>query len=102
MPHRCGWLGRWRCGWLGRWLGLERRPTRANYLDIEIFRRTPSLSSLISRYCYITRTSAGPHSCERGGSATMTANSFGSRAALQVAGEQYQIYRLDAAHGPDT
>ena len=32
----------------------------------------------------------------------MTANSFGSRAALQVAGEQYQIYRLDAAHGPDT
>ncbi|MGH3197004.1 MAG: aconitate hydratase AcnA, partial [Streptosporangiaceae bacterium] len=29
----------------------------------------------------------------------MTANSFGSRAALQVAGEQYEIYRLDAAEG---
>ncbi len=29
----------------------------------------------------------------------MTANSFGSRAALEVAGEQYQIYRLDAAEG---
>ncbi len=29
----------------------------------------------------------------------MTANSFGSRAALQVAGEQYEIYRLDAVDG---
>ncbi len=29
----------------------------------------------------------------------MTANSFGSRAALRVAGEQYEIYRLDAAGG---
>jgi aconitate hydratase len=29
----------------------------------------------------------------------MTANSFGSRAALQVAGTQYEIYRLDAAEG---
>jgi len=29
----------------------------------------------------------------------MTANSFGSRAALQVAGDQYQIYRLDAVDG---
>ena len=27
----------------------------------------------------------------------MTANSFGSRAALDVAGKQYEIYRLDAA-----
>jgi aconitate hydratase len=32
----------------------------------------------------------------------MTANSFGSRAALDVAGEQYEIYRLDAADGSDT
>ena len=31
----------------------------------------------------------------------MTANSFGSRAALQVAGERYEIYRLDAAEGSD-
>ena len=29
----------------------------------------------------------------------MTANSFGSRAALQVAGKRYEIYRLDAAEG---
>ena len=29
----------------------------------------------------------------------MTANSFGSRAALEVAGAQYEIYRLDAADG---
>ena len=29
----------------------------------------------------------------------MTANSFGSRAALQVAGDQYEIYRLDAVDG---
>jgi aconitate hydratase len=29
----------------------------------------------------------------------MTANSFGSRAALEVAGEQYDIYRLDAVDG---
>ena len=29
----------------------------------------------------------------------MTANSFGSRAALEVAGEQYEIYRLDAVEG---
>ena len=29
----------------------------------------------------------------------MTANSFGSRAALEVAGTQYEIYRLDAAKG---
>jgi aconitate hydratase len=29
----------------------------------------------------------------------MTANSFGSRAALEVAGTQYEIYRLDAADG---
>src|SRR6201995_2983739 len=29
----------------------------------------------------------------------MTADSFGSRAALQVAGERYEIYRLDAAEG---
>src|SRR2546429_3212212 len=32
----------------------------------------------------------------------MTANSFGSRAALQVAGERYEIYRLDAAKGSDS
>ena len=32
----------------------------------------------------------------------MTANSFGSRAALQVAGDEYQIYRLDAVEGSDT
>jgi aconitate hydratase len=32
----------------------------------------------------------------------MTANSFGSRAALDVAGERYQIYRLDAADGSQT
>ena len=29
----------------------------------------------------------------------MTANSSGSRAALQVAGDQYEIYRLDAVDG---
>src|SRR5271154_4097381 len=29
----------------------------------------------------------------------MTANSFGSRAALEVAGTQYEIYRLDAVKG---
>ena len=29
----------------------------------------------------------------------MTANSFGSRATLGVAGTQYEIYRLDAAEG---
>ena len=29
----------------------------------------------------------------------MTANSFGSRAALQVAGERYEVYRLDATEG---
>jgi len=29
----------------------------------------------------------------------MTANSFGSRAALRVAGDQYEIYRLDAVDG---
>src|SRR5215470_8509120 len=44
-------------------------------------------------------SSAGTHGYERGGSATMTADSFGSRAALQVAGERYEIYRLDAAEG---
>src|SRR3984957_14554882 len=38
-----------------------------------------------------------PSRDERGGSGTMTANSFGSRAALEVAGTQYEIYRLDAA-----
>src|SRR5579864_7501917 len=32
----------------------------------------------------------------------MTANSFGSRAALQVAGQEYVIYRLDAVAGSDT
>jgi aconitate hydratase len=32
----------------------------------------------------------------------MTANSFGSRAALGVAGRQYEIYRLDAAEGSDS
>src|SRR5580704_12145084 len=32
----------------------------------------------------------------------MTANSFGSRAALDVAGRQYEIYRLDAVEGSDT
>ena len=32
----------------------------------------------------------------------MTVNSFGSRAALDVAGTQYQIYRLDAAEGSDS
>ena len=32
----------------------------------------------------------------------MTANSFGSQAALQVAGEEYQIYRLDAVDGSGT
>ena len=31
----------------------------------------------------------------------MTENSFGSRAALDAAGEQYQIYRLDAVDGSD-
>jgi aconitate hydratase len=32
----------------------------------------------------------------------MTANSFGSRAALKVADEEYQVYRLDAVEGSDT
>ena len=32
----------------------------------------------------------------------MTANSFGSRAALQVAGQEYEIYRLDGLSGADT
>src|SRR3974390_1610948 len=32
----------------------------------------------------------------------MTANSFGSRAALDVAGREYEIYRLDAAEGSQT
>src|SRR5208282_5741965 len=32
----------------------------------------------------------------------MTANSFGSRAALQVAGEKYEIYRLDATDVSDS
>jgi aconitate hydratase len=32
----------------------------------------------------------------------MTENSFGSRAALQVAGQEYAIYRLDAVPGSDT
>ncbi len=32
----------------------------------------------------------------------MTANSFGSRAALEVAGTSYQIHRLDAVPGADT
>jgi aconitate hydratase len=32
----------------------------------------------------------------------MTANSFGGRAALKVADEEYQIYRLDAVEGSDT
>jgi aconitate hydratase len=32
----------------------------------------------------------------------MTANSFGGRAALKVADEEYQIYRLDAVAGSDT
>ena len=32
----------------------------------------------------------------------MTANSFGSRAALQVAGEGNEVYRLDAVEGSDT
>ncbi len=32
----------------------------------------------------------------------MTANSFGSRAALGVAGGQYEIYRLDAVEGSQT
>jgi aconitate hydratase len=32
----------------------------------------------------------------------MTANSFGSRAVLDVAGEQYEIYRLDAVDGSDS
>src|SRR6516165_9696893 len=32
----------------------------------------------------------------------MTANSFGSRATLSVAGTQYEIYRLDAADGSDS
>jgi aconitate hydratase len=32
----------------------------------------------------------------------MTANSFGSRAALDVAGRQYEIHRLDAVSGSDT
>src|ERR1700733_4726373 len=32
----------------------------------------------------------------------MTANSFGSRAMLQAAGQEYAIYRLDAVPGSDT
>jgi aconitate hydratase len=32
----------------------------------------------------------------------MTANSFGSRAVLEVAGSKYEIYRLDAAEGSDS
>jgi len=32
----------------------------------------------------------------------MTANSFGSRAMLQVAGHEYEIHRLDAVSGSDT
>src|ERR1700723_2521889 len=47
----------------------------------------------MSRYCKLNARN------ERGGSATMTANSFGSRAAIQVAGTQYEIYRLDAVEG---
>src|ERR1700729_3831318 len=47
----------------------------------------------MSRYCKLNARN------ERGGSATMTANSFGSRAALQVAGTQYEIYRLGAVEG---
>src|SRR5712691_7374113 len=35
----------------------------------------------------------------RGGSFTMTANSFGSRATLAAAGQEYEIYRLDAVPG---
>src|SRR3984885_8262553 len=50
----------------------------------------------MSRYCKLDARN------ERGGSPTMTANSFGSRAALQVAGTQYEIYRLDAVEGSDS
>ena len=32
----------------------------------------------------------------------MTANSFGSRAMLQVGGHEYEIHRLDAVSGSDT
>src|SRR3984885_13790911 len=36
---------------------------------------------------------------ERGGSTTMTANSFGSRATLEAGGATHEIYRLDAVPG---
>src|SRR5216684_7547399 len=37
----------------------------------------------------------------RGGSTTMTANSFGSRATLEAGGATHEIYRLDAVAGCD-
>src|SRR6266513_1031857 len=60
--------------------------------------RYPSLSSLMSRYCRLDASAGRTHASEEA-LHTMTANSFGSRAALQVAGERYEIYRLDAAEG---
>src|ERR1017187_6118118 len=62
---------------------VDPAPALPKYLDVEI------LLGWTVRY-------------ERGGSATMTANSFGSRAALKVADKQYEIYRLDAVDGSDT
>src|SRR5256886_176119 len=55
----------------------------------------------MSRYCLIIRSGARRNGTSEEAQHTMTANSFGSRAALQVAGERYEIYRLDAAEGSD-
>src|SRR5580693_9673739 len=52
----------------------------------------------MSRYCRLDASAGRTHASEEA-QHTMTANSFGSRAALQVAGQRYEIYRLDAAEG---
>src|SRR5438045_9651836 len=52
----------------------------------------------MSRYCRLDASAGRTHASEEA-LHTMTANSFGSRAALEVAGERYEIYRLDAAEG---
>src|SRR5215469_15168755 len=59
----------------------------------------------MSRYCRLCTGGAdrqawrGAHADGRGGSLTMTANSFGSRATLVAGGQEYEIYRLDAVPG---
>src|SRR6476659_3036765 len=55
----------------------------------------------MSRYCRFDASAGRTHASEEA-QHTMTANSFGSRAALEVAGERYEIYRLDAADGSAT